>query len=798
MRRIFLFMISIGLTVAAGGVKAANLVTATSDGWSVTVDQQRHTLRISHEGLGTVLDDVRLELRDEHGLEPWKNWSVATNGRNQLSIRTAEPPGSWLLELGPRSLKISCTSYDAVLAAEAPAPPGRIVARLLDPQGTPVNWMMTPETKNGYGGFEASYPSFLPRQNPEVMYFALGQVDSSNLHSLFDRKTDTVIDFPEQTVVQRSRRNADRLDVTIPVPGNTLVRFTPDYFTNTLGLPDYVPLDDSYFRRSPMVWDSWSSYYDQVREVDIVRNADWIAANLKSYGYQYVQLDDGYDRGKKGEHYWIEKWDPEKFPHGPKWLTDYIKSKGLLPGLWLVPSAYAGAVEQHPDWYLRYKKDGRIVLDYNTPTLDSTNPEVLDFLKKEFTILDGLGFEYYKFDGEHDFLKYVPGVDLDKIADRSIDPIVAYRRRLKVIRDTVGPHRFIEGCPAGTPLNGIGYFNSYYTGEDPYNSWRGMYVVFSSINANAFLNHLAVYVMPGEMDVEPPMSVAEAMKLRPSRVVETARTREAPLRGFGTTLAEAHTVLSWVALSGVVYSLGSLVAELPPERTNLLKMTLPTMPILPVDLFSRGTDMPMWDLFKHTTPDDYIHNYPEILDLKVNAPAGVYDVAGLVNWRSWPAARQLSFSDKLGLNASTSYVVFDFWSQKLLGVFKGRMDVTIDPHDTRVLLIHPLENRPQLVGTSRHITGAYSIREVAWDGSQNRLRGVSDTVPGDDYTLWFYVPNGVGVSQVRAQTKSNAVVPVHHALNGNSLKVTFLGQQEAVNWEVRFGKWQVTDRRSDR
>ena len=38
------------------------------------------------------------------------------------------------------------------------------------------------------------------------MYFALGQVASSNLHSLFDRKTDTVIDFPEQTVMQRSRQ----------------------------------------------------------------------------------------------------------------------------------------------------------------------------------------------------------------------------------------------------------------------------------------------------------------------------------------------------------------------------------------------------------------------------------------------------------------------------------------------------------------------------------------------------------------------------------------------------------------
>ena len=40
-----------------------------------------------------------------------------------------------------------------------------------------------------------------------------------------------------------------------------------------------------------------------------------------------------------------------------------------------------------------------------------------------------------------------------------------------------------------------------------------------------------------------------------------------------------------------------------------------------------------------TQADYYIHNYPEILDLKVNAAAGVYDVVGLTNWRSAPANR---------------------------------------------------------------------------------------------------------------------------------------------------------------
>ena len=106
------------------------------------------------------------------------------------------------------------------------------------------------------------------------------------------------------------------------------------------------------------------------------------------------------------------------------------------------------------------------------------------------------------------------------------------------------------------------------------------------------------------------------------------------MTGFGTTLAEAHTVVSYVSLTGMVYPMASIMSELPPERVQLLKDTLPTMPILPIDLFSRGTES-KWDKFKHTTADDYIHNYPEVLDLKVNAQSGVYDVVGLTNWRSW-------------------------------------------------------------------------------------------------------------------------------------------------------------------
>ena len=81
--------------------------------------------------------------------------------------------------------------------------------------------------------------------------------------------------------------------------------------------------------------------------------------------------------------------------------------------------------------------------------------------------------------------------------------------------------------------------------------------------------------------------------------------------------------MTYVALTGVVYPLASVMPELPEERVKLLKATMPTLPILPADLFSRGTDTG-WDTFRHVQADYYVHNYPDILDLKVNRRRGRY------------------------------------------------------------------------------------------------------------------------------------------------------------------------------
>ena len=778
--------LSIVAALATIPILWAKPVTITKSGWTISTDESLGQLTISHDSLGIVLQGVQLNLRSGNALIPARAWTVETTGeRQQLSVKTRDPRMLWIFEPHVNDLRISSTSADAVLTGQAPASPQRIVARLLDREGIPVDWVGTGEVAVTYGGSYTDNPSFLPRRNADCAYFSLGQVSAGGFHSLFDRASDVALDFAEDATLMRSKQTLDLLEVSIPILGNTLVRLFPDYFTKTLGLPFYAPFDDSHFPTAPMVWSSWTSYYERVKEEDMVRNTDWIAAHLLPYGFEYEQLYDGYDRGADGQHFWITNWDQQKFPHGPGWLANYIRSKGLRPGIWLVPNSYAGAVAEHPEWYLHYK-DGKDVFDYNTPALDSTNPAVLDFLQKEMTTLDDWGFEYYKFDGEHALPKYVPGVDLNQLYDKSVDPLVAYRNRLGLIRKTIGPDRFIEGDIAGTPLNGIGYINSYFNGHDLYDNWQGMYSLFSSINANAFLNHIVVYTMPGEgMAIEPRVSVAEGAKSRNPRVLETERERELPLTGYGTTLAEARTVVSFAALTGVAYSLASVMPDLPDERVELLQKTLPTMPIFPIDLFSRGTDMD-WDKFKHTTPDDYIHNYPEILDLKVNAPSGTYDVVAITNWRSWEETREISFPEKLGLDPGTPYVAFDFWNQQIYGVFKNRMKVNIAPHDTRVFQLHPLLNRPQLVGNSRHISGAYSIHTQRWDNAAKALGGSSQAVPGDSYTLWIHVPEGQIASQAKASIGGKQPVSVKHQQQGDTLSVTFQGQQEPVEWEVFF------------
>src|SRR6185312_16716630 len=81
-------------------------------------------------------------------------------------------------------------------------------------------------------------------------------------------------------------------------------------------------------------WCSWWAYFADVREQDVHAISDVFARKLRDFGYQYIQIDDGYQSSNGGlPKDWLTT--DSKFPSGLNNLSKSISAKGLKPALWL-------------------------------------------------------------------------------------------------------------------------------------------------------------------------------------------------------------------------------------------------------------------------------------------------------------------------------------------------------------------------------------------------------------------------------------------------------------------------------
>jgi alpha-galactosidase len=90
----------------------------------------------------------------------------------------------------------------------------------------------------------------------------------------------------------------------------------------------------------PMGWSSWNYFADNINESIVISTIDYfVNSGLKDAGYQFVNLDDGWQRykGDRKHHPGNIEYDPVKFPRGIKYLADYAHSKGLKMGIYNGP-----------------------------------------------------------------------------------------------------------------------------------------------------------------------------------------------------------------------------------------------------------------------------------------------------------------------------------------------------------------------------------------------------------------------------------------------------------------------------
>lgn len=119
---------------------------------------------------------------------------------------------------------------------------------------------------------------------------------------------------------------------------------------------------------SPMGWNSYDYYDTTVNEEQVKRNADFMAANLKQFGWEYIVVDIqwyAYDTASQRDRYqYIPFWQvamdaysrlvpcPDRFPssvggQGFKPLADYVHSLGLKFGIHIMRGIPRQAAHHH-------------------------------------------------------------------------------------------------------------------------------------------------------------------------------------------------------------------------------------------------------------------------------------------------------------------------------------------------------------------------------------------------------------------------------------------------------------------
>ena len=113
----------------------------------------------------------------------------------------------------------------------------------------------------------------------------------------------------------------------------------------------------------PMGWNSWDSFALSVREPEVRANAEWMAAHLRDYGWQYVVIDEGWylqNPESGGKPSWLYTLGPNgrylpapnRFPsaregEGFKPLADYVHSLGLKFGIHIIRGIPREAVKEN-------------------------------------------------------------------------------------------------------------------------------------------------------------------------------------------------------------------------------------------------------------------------------------------------------------------------------------------------------------------------------------------------------------------------------------------------------------------
>lgn len=555
-------------------------------------------------------------------------------------------------------------------------------------------------------------PCRLSSNDDESVY----QVRSGNglppkVDSLFELNTDTALELNGFTL-QKSDN-----DFLITAKNQEMVRlWLRKDVVKRLGVPEFSPLDREYFPAAPTGWCSWYSYYQNITFKEWARNVLWLKDNLRDYGLEWVQLDDGWQGvntspNTSGGRDWFST--NSKFREGMKQVADIVRENGMRPGIWLIPQKIDrdDIYFANPSYFLHYRKGDPVKHTDWAPenramyVLDPTNPEAIENYYKPLLemIINEWGFDYLKIDDQPRIAALMNEYNI-VFNDPTQKGLPAYRKSLTEIKKILGANRYLLGC-YGTPLEGVGIMDGSRTGGDMGASWDGSQIIIEAIFRYGFLNGLGWWCDPDTICVRDPL-----------------------------TLDEARLLASIVTLTGQAFMASDFMYQLPKDRVDVLRRSMPTLSTYPVELYR-------WEVSQKKRPS--------VILTSIFKDFGNWNIAAVYQWSE-------DLEDSRGAKPQNNQSV------KIIGLLDGKL-LTEDEIE-KVLTSKELSNeynkkikeqnlKPKECETFRvDLTGAKQIELIATNGGDNNLSDWSVwadlVITKTDGTKLYLsdIPNGVKIS----------------------------------------------------
>jgi hypothetical protein len=410
---------------------------------------------------------------------------------------------------------------------------------------------------------------------------------------------------------------------------------------------------------TPMGWWSWTAYYFGLNSGTALTNAQWESQHLKSLGYDFFHIDEGYQYAR-GEY---STPNATLFPNGLAGMEQKVTNLGLVPGIWTAPfevSERSWVYQNHPDWLVHNAKGEPIhigwVTDHNDRlyVLDSTNPSAQDYLGKTYqALVNDWGIRYIKMDFMDD-----TAIEGNYFRPNT-SALQAQRIGLGIIRQAVG-NKVLLDKDGSVMLNPVGFVDFGRISQDTGHTFEASSEAASGIAARYFMNRNYFVADPDAFSVS-----------QQTLGDQSWHNSKKPL-----SLDEAEVSIALSAVSGGMYEIGDDLPTLGSEPKRLALVQNQDL----IDMARLGRSSTPLDLMSYL-PED---RQPSIFFLKESSRQSML---AIFNWTEKARTHTVTLA-RLGLNAAGSYTVAGVFDQQQ-GAITASSPLVISqpPHSVRVVKI---------------------------------------------------------------------------------------------------------------